>query len=195
MLEDAKSEYLLSKLQQGQRTAKLSSSRPPINISSLRGLKNLAIGNGSTRSLSSFPEIDNSASEAPVRHEIFLPPPEDASNKVILRHHITTRNFLALLLNKPLVGLTFYQGLVDLEGRLQTYMPKGTDCTQLLIKYLIKNHLHNVSNAPAAAAGPLAWSEDPEVHWQEGWREGFDHCCGTCILHVHFWNAQFSNYK
>ena len=178
VLEDTKSDYLHSKIQQGQRTPKMSSSRISTNTSSLRGFKSLAIGNGSTRSLSTFPETGTSANETSIRHEIYLPPPEDASKMMILRHHITTRNFLALLLNKPLVGLTFYQALVDLETRLKLYMPKGTDCTRLLIKYLIRNQLHNVSNDPAAAAGLLAWSEDPEVHWQEGWREGFVHCCG-----------------
>ena len=179
VLEDTKSDFLISKLQEGyKRHSKQPTSRPPTNSSSLRGFKNLALGNGSTRSLSSFPETDTPAYDTPVTYKIYLPPPDDGSKMTILRHHITTRNFLALLFNKPIVGLTFFQALIDLHGRLQMYMPKGTDCTQTMIRYLVKNRLHNVSNDPAAAAGLLTWSEDPEVHWQEGWREGFVHCCG-----------------
>ena len=83
-----------------------------------------------------------------------------------------------MLLRKPLVGLTFYQALVDLHQRLQIYMPRNVNCTDFLKSYLTENNLHNVSNDPAAAAGLLAWCEDAEVRWQDGWRESFVHCCG-----------------
>ena len=119
-----------------------------------------------------------SANEAPTSFEFYLPPPEEASKSVTLRHYITTRNFFALLLNKPIVGLTLYQALIDLQDRLESYMPKDVDCTGILIRYLAANGLHNVTNDPAAAAGLLAWSEDSQVYWREGWREGFVHCCG-----------------
>ena len=115
--------------------------------------------------------------ENPIRYEIHFPPPEGCKT-TILRHHITTRNLLAMLLNKPLVGLTFYQALVDLSQRLQLVMPQGTDCAHLLITYLSASHLINVSNNPAAAAGLLAWCEDSSVQWRDGWRESFVHCCG-----------------
>lgn len=46
----------------------------------------------------------------------------------------------------------------------------------MIIRYLVRNKLHNVCKDPVAAAGLLAWSED--IRWQEGWREGFVHCCG-----------------
>lgn len=46
------------------------------------------------------------------------------------------------------------------------------------MQYLIDTKLNNVCNDPAAAAGLLAWSEDPDVRWLAGWREGFVHCCG-----------------
>ena len=76
------------------------------------------------------------------------------------------------------MGLTFYQALVDLHQRLQLYMPRDIDCTQLLTSFLSDNDYQNVSNDPAAAAGLLAWCEEDGVRWREGWREGFVHCCG-----------------
>ena len=130
------------------------------------------------RGLPTLSENGAPVGEVSIRHEIHFPAPDNASRPEILRHHITTRNFVALLLGKPLVGLTYYQALTDLHGRLMLYMPQEVDCAQLLIRYLFRNHLHNVSNDPIAAAGLLAWSENIEVKWQEGWREAFVHCVG-----------------
>ena len=96
----------------------------------------------------------------------------------LLRHHTTTRNFFALLKDKPLVGLTYFQALMDLFERLKLWMPTDCNPCEMLVKYLLKNGLHNIANDPGAAAGMLAWSEDVEVRWQEGWRESFVHCTG-----------------
>ena len=130
------------------------------------------------RAQSPSSEISNLGSEAQIRYEIHFPAPDGASRIEILRHHITTRNFFALLLNKPLVGLTFYQALIDLHERLTVIMPRESNCMDTIMGFLTRNRLHNVCNDPAAAAGLLAYSEDDEVQWPEGWREGFVHCCG-----------------
>lgn len=95
----------------------------------------------------------------------------DGSRTDVLRYHVTTRNFFAVLLRKPLVGFTFYQALVDLHERLHKYLPPTVDSTVALQSYLIALGLVNVSNEPRAAAGLLAWSE--EVRWNSGWREGY----------------------
>lgn len=178
LLEGTKSDVLISMLQEGYRRT----SRAPPTLAAptapLRGFKALRIGKASRQAPPSIPEAGNLTDESQIRHEIHFPAPEDASRMEILRCHITTRNFIALLYDKPMVGLTLYQALVDLYERLQTYMPKGTNCAQVLIRYVVKSRLHNVSNDPAAAAGLLAWCEDFEVHWEEGWREAFVHCCG-----------------
>ena len=170
ILEETKSDVLISKLHDGyKRTPKPQSFHPP-TASPLQGIKNLGRENGNRR-----PEL---GSETQIRYEIHFPVPQDASRMDILRYHVTTRNLFALLYNKPFVGLTFYQGLIDLHERLKLYMPKGTNCALMINNLLIKNCLHNVCNDPAAAAGLLSWSEDLEVRWNEGWREGFVHCSG-----------------
>ena len=143
--------------------------------SSERGVKRFGLGG---RAPSSASVISNPGNEAQIRHEIHFPAPDGASRTEILRHHITTRNFFALLLNKPLVGLTFYQALIDLHERLLVFMPRESNCTDVIIGFLTRNRLHNICNDPAAAAGLLAYSEDDEVQWPEGWREGFVHCSG-----------------
>ncbi|KAI9818720.1 MAG: hypothetical protein M1832_004197 [Thelocarpon impressellum] len=116
--------------------------------------------------------------EQPVLHEIYFPAPTDASRMDVLRHHLTTRNVLALLLNKSIVGLNFYQALLDLHERLHVYMPPDTDCAGLIIDYLVSNRLDDVRNDAAAAAGLLAWSEGLAVRWHEGWREAYVHSVG-----------------
>ena len=177
LLEDTKSEILISKLEEGfQRTAKLS--RNYARTSALQSMKNPGIVARERRQMPVLSEDCTPVGENSIRHEIHFPAPENASRLDITRHHITTRNFFALLLSKPLVGLTYYQALTDLHERLSLYMPQEVNCSQMIIRHLIKNDLHNVSNDPAAAAGLLAWSENLEARWQEGWREAFVHCVG-----------------
>ncbi|KAL8647236.1 MAG: hypothetical protein Q9210_005678 [Variospora velana] len=178
VLQNTESDILIAKLQEGfQRSVRLPPSRSA--MSTLQGeAKNLSLGPKELRELPTVFESGSARNDSPIHHEIHFPAPDNASRIDILRHHITTRNLFAFLLDKPLVGLTYYQALMDLHERLMLYMPPGVDCTQLLIRYLIKNHLHHVSNDPAAAAGLLAWSEHQRVRWLEGWREGFVHCVG-----------------
>lgn len=123
-------------------------------------------------------EAETLVDEVPIQHCIYFDVPPSCTQMDMLRYHITTRNFLALLLNKPIVGLTFYQAVVDLYGRLLALLLPDTDCEGLLIEYLVVNGLVDVRNDPGAAAGLLAWSEECTVRWQEGWREAFVHGVG-----------------
>ena len=175
ILEGTRSESLVSMLQEGYKRTPRSAPSVLSASSSERGVKRFGIGR---RAPSSSSEISNAGNEAQIRHEIHFPAPDGASRIEILRHHITTRNFFALLLDKPLVGLTFYRALIDLHERLLVLMPRQSSCTDMVNGFLRRNGLHNVCNDAAAAAGLLAYSEDDEVQWPEGWREGFVHCSG-----------------
>ena len=106
-----------------------------------------------------------------VLYKLYIGMPSQGSKTDILRHHITTRNFFAFLSHKTLVGFTFYQILVDLNERLERYLPTTVDCSVALQSYLVTVGLVNVSNEPRASAGLLAWSED--VRWNHGWREAY----------------------
>ena len=174
MLEATKSDHLISKLQEGYQR----NSRSPSTQSPRPAIENLSLEH--TRRPGMAPRSDSvfSGTGGLIRYEVHFPPPDEGSKVNVLRHHVTTRNFFAMLLGKPLVGLTLYQALIDLHQRLQLYMPLHTDCAQLLMDYLTSHHFNNVCNDPAAAAGLLCWSEDHDVQWWEGWREGFVHCCG-----------------
>ena len=175
MLEDVGSEILTTKLQQGRRRPrKPTSISNSSTFSATRGMQSLSLKRTDTSTSETSTDLDDPS----IRYEIHFPAPSDSSRTDMLRYHITTRNFFALLLARPLVGLTFYQALMDLNERIRLYMPGDPNCALIIIKCLMENNLHNVCNDPAAAAGLLAWSEDEEVCWQEGWREGFVHCSG-----------------
>ena len=177
ILKDTQSDQLMSKLQDGyQRVSRLQS--PPPELPDVQKLSLDHTPHHEAPSTANSSRSENDHTDHPIRYEIHFPPPTEGSKTTILRYHITTRNLFAFLTKKPLVGLTFYQALVDLHQRLHLYMPQGTDCTRLLIDYLTESNHQNVSNDPAAAAGLLAWSEEAEVQWRDGWREGFVHCCG-----------------
>lgn len=115
------------------------------------------------------PESSKKNQESGVQYKLYMDARSGGSKVDVLRYHITTRNFFAFLLRKPLVGFTYYQALVDLHERLDEYLPAGVDSAVALQSYLVMIGLVNVSNEPRAAAGLLAWSED--VRWNNGWRE------------------------
>ena len=122
-------------------------------------------------------KTNDSARQAPaIRYKIYMEARRGGSKIDVLRYHITTRNFFAFMLRKPLVGFTLYQALVDLHERLEEYLPPSTVCAANLKSYLVWLGLVNVCNEPRAAAGLLAWSED--VKWDEGWREAYVHSVG-----------------
>ncbi len=151
------------------------SSRPTLD--SFRPSPNLK-RDKSNPSLSFTTGSRDSDNEGSLLYDIYFPAPTKLSRAAAIRFHLTTRNVLALLSNKALVGLDFCTTLTDLQRRLEVYMPPKANCAKRVVRYLVLKQLHNVSNSPGMAAGLLAWSEGVTVRWHEGWREAFVHCCG-----------------
>ncbi len=52
---------------------------------------------------------------------LYIPAPDSVSREDAFKWHITTRNFFAFLLGKPLVGFHMGQTFVDLQERLQIF--------------------------------------------------------------------------
>ncbi|CAK7220596.1 hypothetical protein SBRCBS47491_004242 [Sporothrix bragantina] len=113
-----------------------------------------------------------------ISYEMYFPTPPNMNKTDQLRHHITTRNIFALLYHASLVGLSLYQALADLHARLEAYMPPEMDNVGTIINYLGARGIDDVRNDPEAAISLLAWSESPDVRWEEGWRESFLHSTG-----------------
>ncbi|EPE04806.1 hypothetical protein F503_06355 [Ophiostoma piceae UAMH 11346] len=128
------------------------------------------------------PPISEDASladaDGQISYEMYFPTPPSMGKVDQLRHHVTTRNIFALLYHASLVGLSLYQALSDLHARLEQYMPPEMDNVGTIINYLGARGIDDVRNDPENAISLLAWSESPEVRWEEGWRESFLHSTG-----------------
>ncbi|KAI9149117.1 hypothetical protein HJFPF1_11165 [Paramyrothecium foliicola] len=139
------------------------------------------LGHGMGRGGQPTPPVSEDASlaemDGQISYEMYFPTPNLGRTEQ-LRHQLTTRNVFALLYHSSLVGLTLHQALADLQSRLETYMPPGTDNVGQIINYLTARGIDDARNDPETAIGLLAWSEAAEVRWDEGWRESFLHCAG-----------------
>ncbi|KAJ4246635.1 hypothetical protein NW762_013578 [Fusarium torreyae] len=116
--------------------------------------------------------------EGQILYEMQFPPPQNIKSFDQLRHQITTRNFFAVLFNASIVGFSLHEALSDLHVRLDSYMPPNNDNVSQIVRYIRNRGLDDVRNSPYTAVSLLAWAEEPDVRWEDGWRECFTHCVG-----------------
>jgi hypothetical protein len=57
-------------------------------------------------------------------------------------------------------------------------MPPNNDNVSQIVRYIYNRDLDDVRNSPLMAVSLLMWAEEPDVRWEEGWRECFTHCVG-----------------
>ncbi|KAI1109118.1 hypothetical protein F5Y14DRAFT_42700 [Nemania sp. NC0429] len=113
-----------------------------------------------------------------ISYEMYFPTPSHMSKAEGHRHAIATRNVFALLYHASLVGVSLFQALQDLLDRLDAYMEPDADNVGTMLNYLSARGIDDARNDAETAVSMLAWSETPEVRWEEGWREAFLHCVG-----------------
>lgn len=142
-----------------------------------------AISDLGSETVVSFPRVDDTAKDI-LTHEIwFRAPSHIGSPQIQRRHHIATRNFLALLYGQTLVGVDLYEMLTDLQNVMDTYYELNEpntrrNSTEDIINYLSERKLDDVRNDLKAALNLLAWCELPNVRWEQGYIEAFVHCVG-----------------
>jgi hypothetical protein len=119
-----------------------------------------------------------------ITHEIWFRAPSHISRPDIQRrHHMATRNYLALLYTQPLIGNSYYEMLSDLQNVMDTYYELNDpaerwDSSQVILQYMIQRQLDDVRGNLRAALGLMAWSEQPSVRWEAGYLEAFVHASG-----------------
>ncbi|KAL7268276.1 hypothetical protein RUND412_009109 [Rhizina undulata] len=64
--------------------------------------------------------------EEGIQYRLYFPAPMGAHKTATLRHHLTTRNFFAILFDRCLVGITLGQALLDLVERTDLYLTPTT---------------------------------------------------------------------
>ena len=121
-----------------------------------------------------------------IQHEIYIPWPGPETGIHSTIWHITTRNFFAVLFDaSSLVGTTLHEALTKLVERLTMfpdYLDSDVDMVSFITDYVVRHKFDDVRNNPSYAASLLAFSENNEVQWREGYIEAFVHCVG--MLHM-----------
>jgi hypothetical protein len=128
--------------------------------------------------------LSQRATPGDITHEIWFRAPSHITRPDIQRrHHMATRNYLALLYGMPLVGNDYFEMLSDLQNVMDTYYELNDplerwNSAQVIIQYLITRQLDDVRGNLSAALGLMAWAEQPTVRWESGYFEGFVHASG-----------------
>jgi hypothetical protein len=117
-----------------------------------------------------------------VRHEIFIPWPGAETGIHSTIWHITTRNFFAVMFDaSALVGTTLHEAMNKLFERIAMYpdyLDRNVSKVAWMTDYIVRHEFDDVRNNPSYAASLLAFSEQSNVQWREGYIEAFVHCVG-----------------
>ncbi|KAI8937820.1 hypothetical protein NX059_005514 [Plenodomus lindquistii] len=128
------------------------------------------------RQLSKMPSSLSSPGEETSTIQLFIPAPNDMSREESFRWHITTRNFFALLLAKPLVGEHMGQAFVDLQQRLFLFRPDQENNHQEFLDYLEDQGYRDLVECTDYALASLYYAEHFKL--KVVWIDAFAHCVG-----------------
>ncbi|XPS71501.1 hypothetical protein M3J07_003680 [Ascochyta lentis] len=106
---------------------------------------------------------------------LFIPAPDDASRQESFKWHVTTRNFFAFLLGKPLVGYQMGQTFVDLQERLQLFR-SGLNNHEDFLQYAEDQGYRDFSECTDYALASLFYAEKYKI--RDAWVDAFAHCVG-----------------
>lgn len=107
--------------------------------------------------------------------ELFIAAPALAMREDALKWHVTTRNFFAWMNDKPLVGTTLGQALIDLLDRMLLYR-EHADNVGDIISYAKSAGYLDFINCPDYALAFLRFAE--HCHLPDLWIDAFSHCVG-----------------
>jgi hypothetical protein len=124
-------------------------------------------------------------------HEIWFPAPKHIKTAQGRRmHHVAIRNFLAMLHGKPIVGADLFDMLNTLQPEIEvmydldnsrTSMTPRERSVQMITNYLGQHGIDDVRTSIKSAMCLLAWSEQDNVKWRQGYLETFTHLSGVMI--------------
>lgn len=122
-------------------------------------------------------------------HELWFTAPAQLKTPQAQRlHHVAVRNFIALLHGKPIVGADLYEMLTTLQPEIQVMY--DLDCNEhsrltsreksveMITTYLTQHKLDDIRNSIKQVISLLAWAEQDNVRWRQGYLESFVHLAG-----------------
>lgn len=108
--------------------------------------------------------------------ELYIPAPENASREESFNWHITTRNFFAYVLGKPLVGHHMGEAFVSLQERMQLFRTQHANNHQDLLHYLEEQGYRDLVECTDYALASLYYAERFKL--RDVWIDAFAHCVG-----------------
>ncbi|KAF8853605.1 hypothetical protein BDZ45DRAFT_70072 [Acephala macrosclerotiorum] len=124
-------------------------------------------------------------SKVVIQSYICLPPDDCTTEAEIEAFNLGTRNALSLLYKGSLIGYTTYEALHMLQKRLCDFFGEPEPGNKLIIDYGIETKFLDPRYDLSKAASILAFAEEEDVRWENGYLEGFVHCVGMYnYLHI-----------
>jgi hypothetical protein len=108
--------------------------------------------------------------------DLYIPAPEDSLRKEAFTWHMTTRNFFAFILGRPVVGIILGQALIDLRERLDLFRPNDPRNHPDFMAYLDKLGYLDFAHCADYAIALLNFAEHFKL--RELWVDAFVHCVG-----------------
>lgn len=125
---------------------------------------------------SGYSSGSSSGSSSDGNREIYMPAVLDASRQDAFAFHLTTRNLVAFICEKPLVGASLGVAMVDLLERLLVVRPERSDNIDDLLAYADYMGYLDIAHSPDHALATLQLAE--RFHLKDLWIDAFVHCVG-----------------
>ncbi|KAF2823565.1 hypothetical protein CC86DRAFT_69475 [Ophiobolus disseminans] len=108
--------------------------------------------------------------------ELYIPAPEHASREESFDWHLTTRNFFAFVLGKPLVGRQMGQAFAGLYERMKLFRSKHINNHQDFLVYAETQGYRDLVECTDYALASLYYAERYKL--RDVWIDAFAHCVG-----------------
>lgn len=110
------------------------------------------------------------------RIELFIPAPPRSTKQQAYQYHLATRNFIAYVFRRSMVGQNLGSALVTLMHSMHSFRSKNSDNVPDLMDYLDEEGYLNFRNHPVHALAVLHLAETFQL--RDLYINAFAHCCG-----------------
>lgn len=109
-------------------------------------------------------------------YDLYLPAPTDKGKEQTFKYHLVSRNILAWMCNKPIVGTHLGQALIALLERLNSYRSNGEVNMRDVVRYMGDMGYLDFRKCPHHALAILQFAEHFRI--PDLWADAFAHCVG-----------------
>ncbi|KUJ21146.1 uncharacterized protein LY89DRAFT_681755 [Mollisia scopiformis] len=109
-------------------------------------------------------------------YELYIPAPLNAERGEAFLYHTATRNLLAWVFGKSLVGNHLGGALVGLLNSMVEFRSLGEDNIEAIMDYMDEEGYADMRNSPDHALAILFFAE--HFHFKDLWIDAFAHCSG-----------------